>query len=256
MFNPFARTTCSLALIAALAVTGCVTRAKTGAAAKGKRSSDQVRRQQSPRGQFETQRDPPIASDTRFAAGQLAESRGALAQAAEQYRAALKNNPNHHEAIYRLGVVYAGMKRYPEAIEVWKRYLKATADSAAGYSNLGFCYELAGRAEEAEAAYLKGIRRDPRHVASRVNYGLMLVRAGRTNEGVLQLQAVLTPAEVRYNVGSVCEALGRREQAKAEYRAALELDPTLADARSRLDDLEGRARANVPAGQAGLAPNE
>ena len=244
------RSTCLFALLLTILAAGCASRGK-GAAPKGSPAAAQGRRA-APRTEFETRRDPPIASDTRFAAGQLAESRGALPHAAEQYRQALRNNPNHHEAMYRLGVVYAGMKRYPDAIEVWKRYLKATGDSAAAYSNLGFCYELSGRAEEAETAYLKGIRQDPRHVASRVNYGLMLVRSGRTNEGVLQLQAVLTPAEVRYNVGSVCEALGRREQAKAEYRAALELDPALADAQSRLDDLEGRARANVPAADAGL----
>jgi tetratricopeptide (TPR) repeat protein len=193
--------------------------------------------------------DPPIASDTRFAAGQLAESHGALPQAAEQYRAALKANPKHVEAMYRLGIVYASMKKYPEAVEVWKRYIGSTNGSAAGYSNLGFCYELAGRPEQAEAAYQKGIEKDPRHMATRVNYGLMLVRRGRTNEGSLQLQAVLAPAEVRYNVGSVYESLGRKQQAKAEYEAALRLDPSLADAQSRLDGLSGKAQANAPMAQ-------
>ena len=227
------RVTTLLAVLVALAVGGCASRNKGGAAAKGKAGS-------APRSAFEVSRDPPIAADTRFAAGQLAESRGALPQAADQYRQALRDNPKHVEAMYRLGVVYAGMKKFPEAIETWKRYLHATGDSAAGYSNLGFCYELTGKPEQAEAAYLKGIRRDPRHVASRVNYGLMLVRRGRTNEGTLQLQAVLTPAEVHYNLGSVYETLGRPEQARTEYKQALDLDPSLADAQSRLDEIHAR----------------
>jgi tetratricopeptide (TPR) repeat protein len=224
-----------LAVVVALPLAGCASR---DAAGKGKHGAAQARRS-APRSQFETSRDPPIAPDTRYAAGQLAESRGALPQAAEQYRQALRDNPKHVEAMYRLGVVYAGMKKFPEAIEVWKKYTQATSDSAAGYSNLGFCYELAGKPEEAEAAYLKGIRRDPKHVASRVNYGLMLVRRGRVNEGTLQLQAVLTPAEVHYNLGSVYETLGRPEQAKAEYKQALKLDPALADAQSRLEEVRG-----------------
>ena len=236
MLTPPIRVTTLLAVLVALVAGGCASKDK--AAAKGKPGS--AAKRTAPLSEFETSRDPPIAADTRFAAGQMAETRGALPQAAEQYRQAVRNNPKHVEAMYRLGVVYAGMKKYSEAIETWKRYTQATSDSAAGYSNLGFCYELAGKPDEAEAAYLKGIRRDPKHVASRVNYGLMLVRRGRTNEGTLQLQAVLTPAEVHYNLGSVFETLHRPEQAKAEYKKALELDPALADAQSRLDEIHGR----------------
>ena len=212
-----------------LSVGGC---AKSGTAAKGQAAGGRSEKS------FEAMRDPPIAAETRFAAGQLAEGRGALPQAAEQYRQAIKTDPKHLGALYRLGVVYAEMKRFDEAVEAWKKYAAATGDSAAAYSNLGFCYELARRPEDAEAAYLKGIRRDPKHVASRVNYGLMLVRRGRVNEGKLQLQTVLTEAEAHYNVGSVYESLGRTEQAKAEYDRALELDPSFADARARLDNLQ------------------
>lgn len=228
------RFACGCALAASVAAGGCAG-SKSGHDGKSKTSAQS--RRGGPSNDFEATRDPPIASDTRYAAGQLAESRGAFAQAADQYRQALRRNSNHLAAMFRLGVVYAEMKKYPEAIETWKRYITATHQSAAGYSNLGFCYELAGRPDEAENAYVKGVRKDPRHVASRVNYGLMLVRRGREGEGRLQLQTVLKPAEVHYNVGSVYETLGRPEQAKAEYNKALELDPALADARRRLDEL-------------------
>ena len=62
---------------------------------------------------------------------------------------------------------------------------------------------------------------------------------------MLQLRRVLTPAEVHYNVGSVYESTGRREQAKAEYRRPWQLDPALADARSRLEELQGGARCEI-----------
>jgi tetratricopeptide (TPR) repeat protein len=200
---------------------------------------------------FEVRRDPPIRSETRYAAGELAETRGAYAQAAEQYRQALQADPNHLPSLYRLGVVLSQMKNYPDAIATWKRYTQATHESAAGYSNLGFCYELANRPDDAEVAYQKGIRKDPHHVACRVNYGLMLVRRGREGEGRLQLQAVLKPAEVHYNVGSAYESLGRAEQAKLEYRKALEVDPNFADAHARLSEMRKGAPApkqsSVPA---------
>ena len=230
------RFTCAGALAGAVLAAGCA--GPDASKQDGGKQAAARAGQEGRKSGFETTRDPPIASDTRYAAGQLAESRGAFAQAADQYRHALRKDPNHLGALYRLGVVYAEMRKYPEAIDVWKRYTAATNDSAAGHSNLAFCYELASRPEEAETTYLKGIRKDPRHVACRVNYGLMLVRRGRESEGRLQLQAVLKPAEVHYNVGSVHEALGRRERAKAEYTKALDIDPSFADAQARLTELQ------------------
>jgi tetratricopeptide (TPR) repeat protein len=159
--------------------------------------------------------------------------------------------------MFHLGVVYAAMKKYPDAIGVWKRYVKLTGESPQAYSNLGFCYELAGRPEEAEAAYQQGIRKDPSNTACHVNYGLMLARRGRVGEGKLQLGAVLKPAEVHYNLGSVYESAGHKEQAKAEYRQALELDSKFADATTRLAELEGVPKTAAPARpETGLSKSE
>jgi tetratricopeptide (TPR) repeat protein len=233
------------ALAAAVAVSGCSSASKDGAPAA---TSHARARSTKPTDSFENaHKDPPIAAETRYAAGQLAEARNNLPAAIEQYRAAVKRDPKYARALYRLGVVLAQSRKYGEAVEVWQRYIKATGESAAAYSNLGFCYELARRPEDAEDAYRKGVGRDPSNVPCRVNYGLMLVRKGRVGEGQVQLSAVLQPAEVHYNIGSVYEATGRKEQAKAEYRAALKADPQFVDAVTRLNELEcGPAPAGTP----------
>lgn len=245
------------AALAAITLSGCSSPADKGGqspAASGAR-----RGPAGPSSGFEAaRRDPPIAAETRFAAGQLAESRGAFAQAVEQYRQTVRIDPKHDRALFHLGVAYAEMKKYPEAVDTWKRYIKVTGESPQAYGNLGFCYELWGRPEEAEAAYQKGLKKDPASVPCRVNYGLMLVRRGRVGEGRLQLAAVLKPAEVHYNVGSVYESQGLKEQAKAEYSAALRLDPRFADAGKRLDELEcGPADgATRPGAVTGLSKTE
>ena len=53
------------------------------------------------------------------------------------------------------------------AIEHLDKYIEATGNDARGYSNLGFCHELAGRLDDAEAAYKQGIERDPKSVPCR-----------------------------------------------------------------------------------------
>jgi tetratricopeptide (TPR) repeat protein len=218
--------------IAAALMGGCAAKAKTGAA----RASD--KNAPTAKTRFETEREPAITAQTRYAAGQLAESQGNPAVAIKQYEEALRLKSDHVPSLYRLGVVQAQVKQYPKAIETWKRYLKTTHDSANGYGNLGFCYELSGDAQAAEAAYLKGIAKDPKSQPCRVNYGLMLARQDRMTDAITQLRAVLTAAEVSYNIGSVHEMKGRREQAKVEYQRALEMDPDFADAQARLAALE------------------
>jgi tetratricopeptide (TPR) repeat protein len=187
---------------------------------------------------FETVKDPPITADTRFAAGQLAESRGMDDEAIKQYTEALRLNPRQQAALFRLAVLQTQLKQYPEAIQTWKGYVNATNESAAAYGNLGFCYELAGQSNEAEAAYLRGISRDPKEQTCRVNYGLMLAARADTEGALEQFQTVLSSAEAHYNIGSVFEQQGHKEQAKVEYRKALALNPNLADAQKRLDAMK------------------
>jgi tetratricopeptide (TPR) repeat protein len=173
-------------------------------------------------------------ANTHFAAGQLAESQGDLGNAMDQYKATLKIDPNHANALFRMGVIYTGLKQYTTAIETWKRYLKATNNSATGYSNLAYCEELAGRPEWAETDYQRGIVKDPTNESCRINYGYMLARHQRTGEAYIQFAAVLPAAQAHYNLGTVYEAENRKEEAKAEYKKATEIDPDLTDAAEKL----------------------
>ncbi|MDW8262995.1 MAG: tetratricopeptide repeat protein, partial [Phycisphaerales bacterium] len=76
-----------------------------------------------------------------------------------------------------------------------------------------------------------------RSVICRTNYGLLLLRLGRVEEGCKQMEAVLPPAEVRYNVASMLELQNRKAEARIEFEKALKLDPNLQDARKRLAQL-------------------
>lgn len=186
---------------------------------------------------FESSKDPPITADTHFAAGQLAESQKVNDRALQQYKLALKRNPRHTGALFRLGALQTELKQFSDAVATWKRYIKVTG-AAEGYSNLGYSYELWGKRTEAEAAYKRGIAQDPHNQACRVNYGLMLARQGRTREAVSQFEVVLSPAEVYYNLGSVYEQLGRRDDARDAYEKSIQIDPSMREARERLTELK------------------
>ena len=190
------------------------------------------------RSKFEKSKDPAFNAATHFAAGQLAESQEAPLAAVAHYQAAVKIDSHHRDSLYRIGVVYTKLKDWPAAIGAWKRYLKETKNDATAYANLGFCYDLAGRKSEAEKAYLTGLEKEAINVSCRVNYGLLLAREGRTEEATAQWRGVLSEAQAHYNLGSIYEQQNKRDQAKAEFRAALAADQNLVDAKTRLAALD------------------
>jgi Tfp pilus assembly protein PilF len=216
-----------LLLIGIMLAVGCAKDESGG----GMSSADQMRLK-SEKDKFDTSK--PLTAETHFAAAQFAQSNGDAVVAVQQYQQALKLKPKYPEALFGLGMLYASQQQYPQAIESLEKYVSATDGSASAYSNLGFCFELAGQSDQAELAYKAGIAKEPKNQPCRVNYGLLLARQGKMAEATAQLQVVLTPAQVHYNIASVLEGQGRNEQAKAEYAQALQLDPNMNDAKARL----------------------
>jgi tetratricopeptide (TPR) repeat protein len=186
---------------------------------------------------FDRGKEPALNPQTRFAAGQVAETQGHLDCAVVQYDQALRLDPKHVASLYRMGVVYTKMRKYEDAVAMWERYIAATGNHASGYSNLGFCYEMAADVDNAEAAYKKGIALDDKNVACRVNYGLMLARQNRQDEAQEQLATVLSPSEVSFNMASVYEQQGAIARAKEELEKAIAANPNMKEAQEKLATL-------------------
>src|SRR6478735_332403 len=102
--------------VATVAVGGCKSATEKEAAAK---AADK----------FDLAKDPAVTAETHFAAAHFAETQGNTAKAIEQYAAAVKLKPDYQPALYRLGILYTRAKMWPQAIDSWKRYIKATGDA-------------------------------------------------------------------------------------------------------------------------------
>lgn len=223
----------ALALVILL-ITGCAKNQQNVSNLPG----DQANALSAQHSKFEKADDPPFNAATHFAAGQLAESQEAQLAAVAHYQAALRIDSHHRDSLYRLGVVHTKLKDWASAIGAWKRYLKETRNDATAYANLAFCYDLAGKKSDAERTYQEGIARDPANTSCRVNFGLFLARQGRVDEAAAQWRAVLSEAQVHYNLGSIYEQQNKRDLAKGEFRQALQHDANMADAKTRLAALD------------------
>jgi superkiller protein 3 len=185
-------------------------------------------------------------------------------------------DPHHlREAVYILATVQRLLARYLAAANFYGQMIKYTPDEPLLYGHLADVLFLAGKQEDAEAAYRKAIELGPRLPTFYVRLGNALQSAGKHPEAIenyqkaLELlddpavpswrlaqiylqQGQLTKAtihveaaiatmgddpEVQLIAARVLAKRGEVERAKAAFRRSIELDPTIFEAQHGLAEL-------------------
>ena len=159
-----------------------------------------------------------------------------LATAERHFRSALDLDPDYALAYVGLANTYylqSGYSGQPEKEALSKPLVeKALAIN----DRLGEAYTALARDNDdpatAEMLYRKGIELAPGYVSGHHWYGTFLIAEGRTTEALIELEtaARLDPLSgiVKYSVGSALEGLGRFDEAREQYEAALRIDPGFA----------------------------
>jgi tetratricopeptide (TPR) repeat protein len=149
-----------------------------------------------------------------------------------------------------LGLAYAAVHDYRNSVEAFSQALvpqvedgNSTSDFSVDQLLLAMAnsYIALGEPDKATAYLLRCIEtsRDSNTViAARLLVGDILAKAGKTEDAEAQFQAILEEdgenAEAHFQLGELYEARGDGTRARAEWRRALRIDPTHAQARSRL----------------------
>jgi tetratricopeptide (TPR) repeat protein len=163
---------------------------------------------------------------------------GRPADAAEQFREAIRVQPDSPEAHANLGDALEAMGRRAEARGEYAAALAINPGFAGAHYNLGLSLLRSGLGDGAAAEFLAALKADPGHAAARNNLGLALAGEGRLPEAMEQYRLALglNPdlPEAHLNLGNALFRLGRMEEAVAEYREALRIYPGYSGAHSNL----------------------
>lgn len=199
-------------------------------------------------------------------------ARGKYDKAIETFKEAgeLKGNWIH---VYRpLGIIYEKLKRYPEAVDMYKNLIeidqadfeicKKTADFLCklgdykqakkyydiavkfqpdfveGYINLGNCLLNSENYEEAITAYQEAIRINPNNSLVHYNLGIALYNSGKKMEALNEYKKAieLNPHDYNsyYNLGVILDELGMKEEAVSAFEECLEIRPDFYEASNNL----------------------
>jgi tetratricopeptide (TPR) repeat protein len=113
---------------------------------------------------------------------------GKLSEAADAYRALLKQKPEYVEAQANLGVVLSRLGRYDEAIAAYETAYRLAPNLTQILLNLGIAHYRAGQFARAAEIFPRYLEKNPDSAQARQLYGLSLAALERYEEAIEQLE--------------------------------------------------------------------
>jgi Tfp pilus assembly protein PilF len=113
-------------------------------------------------------------------------------EAQAEFAKAIELDPGYAEAHHNLGLAHAEQRRYEEAIVAYRKALALPTypSPELAYHNMGNAYLGLHRLGEAEEAYRAALRLEHRRVETHYNLGALLAMTGRKAEARQEFQAV------------------------------------------------------------------
>jgi Tfp pilus assembly protein PilF len=174
-------------------------------------------------------RDSRQAADYWTAVADGHSTAGRDREARDAYRKAIEADPDSSAAYNGIGVIYARMKQYPDAVNAYQMALKRDPDSAWTLSNLGLAYIEMKRYREAIDALQQAVKAMPDLSVAHFNLGIAYANVGRYREAADSYKEAirLSPsmADAHYSLGLAYLSLHDRKSALRQHEILQQLDP-------------------------------
>ena len=174
------------------------------------------------------------ALETKFKEASALHHQGKLVDAGRIYDEILRRQPNHFDALLRLGVIAAQTGQAQRSVELFRRAVKLDAKIPAVHRNLGMALFEVKRFTEALASYDRAIALKPDYAECFNSRGLALRELKRSAEALVAYDKAiaLKPdfSEAHLNRGLALDDLQRPAEALAAYDKAIALKPYLPEA--------------------------
>lgn len=155
----------------------------------------------------------------------------------------LRDNPQHQNALYYLGLAYMHLGRLGDAKEQFEDLIRWNSGNALAYFQLGRILEKMEQLEHALAAYRKSLQSFQENAKAFNNMGNIYARTGRVEEGVKSYQQALkvqpNNANAHNNLGDLyLYQQSNIESGRKHLQRALYLNPDFVVALHNLGNLE------------------
>lgn len=159
--------------------------------------------------------------------------RGEHAAAIEELQKVLEFNPGYTESRCNLGQVYASMERYDDATAEFKETLRLDPGYAPGHNGLGNVYARQNKYSEAEVELQEAVRLDPGYAPAYSSLGLMYLEQENNGAAAAELEKAvgLNPelVEAQHGLALAYYLTKKYDRASRAWVKAVHLSPELMD---------------------------
>lgn len=172
----------------------------------------------------------PQIGQARIASANAYRASGDFARAIAELRAGLERQGDDDQMLALLGETLALAGRHEEALAAFQGCLALQPANPASHNNLGLALSNLGRIDEAEVAYRRAIGLDPRFALPRVNLGLLYLMARRdlrrARDELLRAAAIDPGLAAAHDaLGDLYATAGDFRRAADHWQRVLELEP-------------------------------
>jgi len=179
-------------------------------------------------------REQPNHPEALYFLGVLTNQRGDTDAAIDLIRQSISFRPGYAEAHRNLGVFLAKRGRFDEAFGCFTRAAQLKPDDPVVHGYLAKIFTKRGEWDDALAAYGRVVKLKPDAAEAHYEIGNILGQRGQLNEAVAAFsQAIQIKPDIamaHFGLGHVYRTAGRLDQAMACYGNALRLKPDLLEA--------------------------
>jgi tetratricopeptide (TPR) repeat protein len=176
------------------------------------------------------ERDHP---DAVYLLGIIALDTGKFAAAVQYLRRNVTMMPRFPYGNYKLGVALARLGNHDEAIAAFRRAIQLHGDFPEALNSLSMLLRRQGKMEEALAGFQKAAELDPERFEAQNNLGVALAESDRLEEAVAAFSKALRcrpdSAVTHRHLGKVMATQQRGQDAIAAFKKAVELKSDYAD---------------------------
>ena len=182
----------------------------------------------------------PDDADAHDALARALTAGGRPADAIAESSEAIRLRPDSAEFRNNFGTLLERVGRLADAEAQYREALNLKPDAVLVLDNLGFVLLKTGRTDEAVQYFQRAIAIDPHYTPAHYNLGNVLLNQNRPKDAIAEYRLALeyegreASAECHNNLGVALAELGRMDEARSEFQAALRIRPDFADAKRNL----------------------
>jgi tetratricopeptide (TPR) repeat protein len=173
--------------------------------------------------------------------GMLAIQAGENGQAIQDFKQAIRLNPNHSIALQNLGNAYRQQGQWLEAQSTLERAVKIDPDDANANYSLAMVFAHRDDTEDAYEYLERALKLRPDYPDALNNLGILYARTGRLSDALATFEKCIEAApdfdQGYLNLARAYVAKGDSEKARSVLRALLKRHPGHALAQKALDEL-------------------